>query len=91
MSGLEDKSPRPEEEGQDTDTMRIECKADRRVHDLDVEWMKGAIFEFESMEAAEDWVAEENIDVPGTLFLAETNDSGGQLAVDYHVKYNRPG
>jgi hypothetical protein len=89
MGGLEDDAVPTGDQGRDDGSVRIECKADSRVHDLDVEWMKGAIFEFGSLEAAEDWVAQENIDIPGTLFLADASGSNERLGVQYHVKYSR--
>lgn len=90
MSGSRDNSVVPEGQGNDAETVRVECKADRRVHGLEVEWMKGALFEFDSVDAAEEWMAEQDLDVPGTLFLAEASGDNDRLSVDYHVKYSRP-
>lgn len=90
MSGSQDNTVVPEGQGTDAETVRVECKADSRVHGFEVEWMKGALFEFDSVDAAEEWVAEQDLDVPGTLFLAEASGENGRLSVDYHVKYSRP-
>lgn len=90
MSGSEDDTVDPEGQGTDAETVRVECKADSRVQGFDVEWTKGALFEFASVEAAEKWVARQNLHVPGTLFLAEAAGGDGLLSVDYHVKYTHP-
>lgn len=68
-------------------SVRIRCQADRRVHDIDVEWMKGAVFEFDSESAARTWVEDQNDAVPGRLFLETAADEGGGIPVDYHLKY----
>lgn len=72
------------------DVVRIRCQADRRIYGIDVEWMKGAIFEFDTREEAETWVEDQNLDVPGTLFLEEAPERDDGLAVDLHLKYSRP-
>lgn len=67
--------------------VRVECTAAARAHDLPVEWTKGAVFEFEDESAMQDWVAEQDADVPGTLFVAEAPADGALLPVDYYLKY----
>lgn len=70
--------------------IRIECKPDAVDLGLDVSWTRGAIFEFDSEEAATLWVEDENFQVPGQLFLAEANGTSNGLLVDYHLKYSSP-
>jgi len=71
--------------------VRVECKAAARAHDLPVKWTRGAVFEFEDEAAMRDWVAEQDADVPGTLFVAEAPDGGAVLPVDYNLKYTATG
>lgn len=70
--------------------VRIRCQADRRIYEIDVEWMKGAMFEFDSIEEGRIWVEEQNLNVPGTLYLEESTDEDDMLSVDYHLKYQKP-
>lgn len=67
--------------------VRIRCQADRRVHDIDVEWMKGAVFEFDSEAVARAWVEDQNDAVPGRLYLETATSADDGIPVDYHLKY----
>lgn len=91
MNGVHDGSKREDSARTDAEPTTVRCAVDPLGHDLDVSWTKGAIFEFESFEGAERWVADQNARVPGTLFLSEVPDGTGQLDLDYYVKYNAPG
>lgn len=65
--------------------VRVKCSTD--AGDLGVDWTHGAIFEFESVRAAERWLADQNDRVHGTLFLARVPEGAEELAVDFYVKY----
>lgn len=73
-----------------SERVRIQCQADQRIYDIDVSWTKGALFEFRSEERARAWVEEQNLAVPGRLFLEEAPDRTDGLSVDYHLKYVQP-
>lgn len=89
MNGQDDgaSTRNPEE---DTEVVRVECAADGRDRGLDVEWTKGAVFEFGSRHDAEKWLVAENRAVPGTLYLSAASDSNSRLPVDFYVKYSGP-
>lgn len=76
--------------GGDDGPVRVRCTTDSVHQGLDVTWTKGAIFEFESFEAAERWVAAESAAVPGTFYLADVPPDEAELSVAYYVKYNAP-
>lgn len=70
-----------------SDGVLVKCTADAVAHDLDVDWTRGAIFEFADVAAAERWLATQNGHVHGTLFLASVPEGAETLPVDYYVKY----
>lgn len=70
--------------------VRVRCTTDSVSHGLDVTWTKGAIFEFDSTEAAERWVSTESRSVPGTFYLADVPGDEAALSVAYYVKYTAP-
>lgn len=70
--------------------VRVRCTTDAVGNDLDVDWTRGAIFEFESRRAAERWVVAESSAVPGTFYLADAPPEQAELSVAYHVKYTAP-
>lgn len=70
--------------------VRVRCTTDTVSRDLDVDWTKGAIFEFESTDAAERWVSAQSSTVPGTFYLADARPEQAALSVTYHVKYTAP-
>lgn len=70
-----------------TDPVRIKCAADPTRDDLDVQWTRGAIFEFGSSVAIDEWLVDQNAMVPGRLFLSRVPCNGGALSVDYYLKY----
>lgn len=80
-----------EREHRTTAVVRVECKAAARAHDLPVEWTRGAVFEFEDEAAMRDWVADQDADVDGTLYVAAAPDSDTGLPVDYYLKYTVTG
>lgn len=90
MNGAHSDSTGDESANAQTGLVMVRCTADSLAHDLDVSWTRGAVFEFESFEAAERWVEEQNFRVPGTLFLTEVPDGTDPLDLDYFLKYNSP-
>lgn len=68
--------------------IRVRCSTCPVRHELDVPWTKGAIFEFESSEAVEQWLHDQNGKVPGRLFLSRVPGNDTPLSVDYYVKYS---
>lgn len=68
--------------------VKIRCAVDSVANDLDVDWTRGAIFEFESVEHAERWLEDQNRRVRGTLFLSRVPEGEGVLSIDYYVKYS---
>lgn len=88
MTGASDSTTGPPD-ATDDGSVRVRCQADRRVYGIDVEWMKGAVFEFDSEAAARDWVVEQNRGVPGLLRLEEARETEDGFAVDYNLKYDR--
>lgn len=86
---MEGHDQRPADDGADADgedPVRVRCTTDPVAHDLDVDWTKGAVFEFASRAAAERWLAAESRSVPGTFYLADA-PSDAALSVAYHVRY----
>lgn len=83
-SGLE-RSKRGEQRSEDL--ILVRCTADPLKDDLDVDWTKGAIYEFESDEAVQRWLTRQNARVPGRLFITKSHQVTGPLDVDYYIKY----
>lgn len=88
MEGLNQRSHDDATPAED-DPVRVRCTTDAVGHALDVDWTRGAIFEFESRDEAERWVAAESHGVPGTFYLADAPE-GADLSVAYHVRYTGP-
>lgn len=68
----------------------IKCVTDPRTHDLDVKWMKGAIYEFDSEAELHEWVQAQNESVPGLFIVADASQDAGPLQIDYFLKYRAP-
>lgn len=90
MKGIDRQSRDGGSAAEEDGPVRVRCTTDTVGHDLDVDWTKGAIFEFESTDAAERWVSAQSATVAGTFYLADAPAEQAALSVAYHVKYNAP-
>lgn len=70
------------------ETIRVRCAANSVQHDLEVDWTKGAIFEFTSRAEVDHWLEAQNVMVPGRLFLSQVPHEADTLPIDYYLKYS---